>query len=97
VDETAVNGQVETDQRAQRISQAAIGQLVSNLSALSNARYQPTPAQARQVIGDIRPAGAEGVGQIGRIRGSIHQYGQDAPSGGVGQGCSDSIQGVEVW
>jgi len=67
VDETAVNGQVEKGQRAQRISQPAIGQLISNLSALSDARYQPTLAQARQVIGDIRPAGAEGVGQISRI------------------------------
>jgi len=96
VDQTAVDRKIEAGKRTQSVGQTAVRQLVSNLSALSDAGHQSATAETRKVVGDVRATGPEGVGELGGIGRPVEQPDEDASSSGIGEGSTNSTQGVEV-
>ena len=92
----AVDRQSETAEGSKRVRKVAVRQLVANLAALSDSRDQTTAPEAGQVIGDVRTAGPERMGELGRVRRAVEQPCEDAPARAIGEGGTDPAEDVEV-
>lgn len=88
--EAGLDGQHEAAKRPKRGGELTVRELVANLAALPDGRYQPTASGAAEVVGDVRAAGVEGVGELCRVGGPIQESDQDAPPGGVRKGGSNA-------
>lgn len=91
-----LDGQHKAAKRPKRGDKLTARQLVANLAALSDGRYQPPPSEAAEVVGDVRATGVEGFGELCWVGRPIQESNQDTPPGGVGKGCSNTTEDIKI-
>jgi hypothetical protein len=78
------------------VRQACIGQFIACAPPFRRGNHEPTATQTRQVIGQILPARAQRLGQLGRISRPSTQ-GQQQPSPyRIGQGMAETGEHLPV-
>src|SRR4051794_36312923 len=87
--------ELEGDEVLQRVHEPSRRQLVAHLPALARAADEAAPAQAREVVRDVRPRREQPVGELGRVRRAVEERHQDPASRRVGQRGAHSFERVE--
>jgi len=89
-----VDLEVEIDEVGEGVRKAWRRELVPDLPAFSSGPHEAAPAQAAEVIRDVRAARAQRLGEFGGIRRTIEQCQKDSPPGRIGQRGPDPVERV---
>ncbi len=89
-------GQVEQGEQGERVAQAGVGELVADAASLGGGGDQAAVAQAGEVIGEVGAAGAEVVGELGRVGRPAEELHEDAPPCGVGEGGAHPVEHMKA-
>lgn len=83
--------------QSQRLAEPFVGELVADPATLGGGDHAPaTLPKTGEVVGEVDTGRAQGIGQLGRIGGSVEQLDEDPAADRVGDGDPDAVQEVEV-
>ncbi len=89
-------GKVERGEDAQGLGEAGVGELVADAASFGGRGDEAALAQAAQVVRQVRAGGAEAIGELGGIAGSVEEVDEDAPARRVGESGTHAAEGCEI-
>ena len=92
---TGLDHEIDLAEKPQRPSQLVVGKVIAHLATLARCPNQAAAAQAREMVGNVRPALVHLVGELGRVRRTVEQSDQDAATHTVGHRRADTPERVE--
>jgi hypothetical protein len=89
-------GKVEGRESMQSVREPRVGELVADAASFGGRDDEAALAQTGQVVRQVGPSGAEPIGELGGIAGSVEEVHEDAPASRVRERSADPTEGREV-